>query len=131
MVRVVHGTFHNNAGSAFVGTNASSLTMLNSIAFGNAGGGVTSTGSGPTTFNCNIDQSGIAGPSIDPLFINDGDGDSHLDRLSPAVNVCSEQAVLDVDLEGRRRSGGGAPDMGAFEFSDLLFEDGFEQSVTR
>jgi len=128
---VVHGTFDNNAGRAFVGNDTSSLKMLNSIAFGNAGGGVASTGSGPTTFDCNIDQSGIAGPNTDPLFVNDGDGDSHLDRLSPAVNVCSEQAVLDVDLEGRRRSGGPGPDMGAFEFSDLFFKNGFEQDSTR
>jgi len=129
--RVVHGTFHNNAGSAYVGNGASSLTMLNSIAFGNAGGGVASTGTGPTTFDCNIDQSGVAGPTIDPLFVNDGDGDSHLDRLSPAVNVCSEQATLAFDLEGRGRSEGPAPDMGAFEYRDVLFENGFEEAETR
>jgi len=124
--QVVHGTFDNNSGSAFIGTDTSSLTMLNSIAFGNAGGGVTSVGAGPVTVGCNIDQSGLVGLNIDPLFVDSGDGASHLDLLSPAVDACNELATLEFDLEGRARSQRSAPDMGAFEFSDVLFENGFE-----
>jgi len=129
--RVAHGTFHSNAGSAFVGSDTSSLTMLNSIAFGNAGGGVTSMGTGNVNVFCNLDQSNMVGPNIDPMFVNDGDGESHLDLLSPAVNACPEEATLAVDLEGRPRTQGPAPDMGAFETTDVLFEDGFEQPATR
>lgn len=124
--QVVHGTFDNNSGSAFVGTDTSSLTMLNSIAFGNDGGGVISVGTGPVTVGCNIDQSGLVGLNIDPLFVDTGDGASHLDLLSPAVDACSELAAGEFDLEGRARTQRSAPDMGAFEFPDVLFENGFE-----
>ena len=123
---VVHGTFDGNSGSAYVGSDSSSLFMFNSIAWGNVGGGVNPSGTGNLASICNIDQSGSVGLIVDPLFVNDGDGASHLDLLSPAVDACSEFAVLDFDLEGRARLQRSAFDMGAFEFSDVLFEDGFE-----
>jgi hypothetical protein len=34
----------------------------------------------------------------------------------------------DVDLDGRRRIIGSAPDLGAYEIEDVLFVDGFDES---
>jgi hypothetical protein len=58
------------------------------------------------------------------------DGPSHLDLASPAVHACVDIALLDVDLEGRLRIFNFASDAGAFEASNILFQDGFEGGRT-
>lgn len=124
-LQVAHGTFHNNVGSAYVGLEASSLSMFNSIAWGN-GSGVSSLGTGEASFDCNFDQSGQAGEAIDPLLVTNADGQSHLSPASPAIDACSEVAQLPKDLDGRDRLVGPAADAGAFEFFDILFRNRFE-----
>jgi len=125
-IQVNHGTFHNNVGSAFVGLEQSSLFMFNSIAFGNGAGGVSSLGTGGVSFGCNFDQSTQVGVNTDPLLVTNADGQSHLDPASPAIDACFVPATLPVDLDGRDRVFGPAPDAGAFEANDILFENGFE-----
>ena len=125
-LQVIHGTFHNNIGSAFVGLEQSSLFMFNSIAFGNGAGGVSSLGTGAIATSCNFDQSSQVGLNTDPLLVTNINGQSHLDPASPAIDACSDFALLPVDLEGRDRVFGPAPDAGAFEANDILFENGFE-----
>lgn len=99
---------HNTGGAGFSGL-ASSAT--NSIAWGNAAGGFTVA---PTASDCNIDQSGLAGASIDPQFAAPGAGeDYHLSSGSPAIDACA--SGLPIDLDNIPRPLGSGYDMGAYE----------------
>jgi len=125
VVDIRHVTFDSNTGRAFVGMDDSSLLISNSIAYNNGLGGVSSIGA-TLVDECNIDQSSLAGLNINPFLTETADGLSHLAEGSPAVDACTNQNEVAVDLDGRDRVFGSAPDMGAFEFNDRLFQDGLE-----
>ena len=122
----VHVTLTENGGSGYVGLEESSLSMFNSIAFGNVEGGVSSVGTGSLETGCNFDQSGQAGPATDPLLVTNSDGAAHLGPESPAMDTCQQRNAWPLDLDGRPRVFGGAPDAGTFEANDILFDDSFE-----
>jgi hypothetical protein len=55
--------------------------------------------------------------AADPLFVNPGAGDFHVSPGSPAIDAGIDDAQNGpVDLDGRPRKLGAAPDMGAYEF---------------
>ncbi len=77
-------------------------------------------------FDWNIDQAGVAGQNINPLYTETIDGISHLVENSPAVDVCNPVPSTSlVALDGFSRLIGPAADMGAFEFGTLSIS-GFE-----
>lgn len=107
--RLTHVTLANNVGGAGFSGVASSAT--NSIAWGNSVGGFSQA---PTYAACNIDQSGVAGLALDPLFQNPGGGENyHLRGLSPAIDACA--TGLSPDLDNLARPWGSGYDMGAYE----------------
>ena len=55
--------------------------------------------------------------AADPLFVNPGGGDFHLSAGSPAIDAGADDPQNGpVDLDGKPRKLGAAPDMGAYEF---------------
>jgi len=64
----------------------------------------------------------------DPLFIDVLGDDFHLQSTSPMLNHGNAPLpATSIDLDGRTRIIGGAPDLGAYEFNPALFDDGFEE----
>ncbi|MEO7793403.1 MAG: CSLREA domain-containing protein [Thermoanaerobaculia bacterium] len=63
----------------------------------------------------------------DPLFLDEPNGDYHLDGLSPAINAGANGAftIRLADLDHRSRFVDGLTDIGCYEF-DGLFADNFE-----
>ena len=87
----------------------------------------------------NIDQVfgiGILGDAVgnmnvdDPLFIDVLGDDFRLQSTSPMLNHGNAPLPpTSVDLNGRTRIVGSAPDLGAYEFNPALFDDGFEDEL--
>jgi uncharacterized membrane protein len=113
-----HVTLANNAGPApaYSASSGTSNAVHNSIAWGNQAGGFDLVGATVIT-SCNIDQSGNAGPSFDPQFVDSGAGeDYHLLGSSPAIDQCATGLPRDLDNALRPVPAGGLYDMGAYEY---------------
>lgn len=109
---------HNQNGAGYSQVNTTGYAT-NSIAWGNALGGFW-VASGVLTGTCSLDQSGNAGPALDPLFVNPGAGeDYHLQHDSPAVDACATGLSPDLDNVARPVEDG--YDMGAYEFPGFRF----------
>lgn len=132
---VIHTTISNNTRitgsvkSPISGTNTSSLFMRNSIVWQN-GGGLNSpnqsdvaycllnsiTGQNGETFANNI-------LGVDPAFQQ---GSYRLTAESPALDFgITGLSTVPIDLDGRPRAYGTAPDLGCYEFEDkeVVFVD--------
>ncbi|MBN2006407.1 MAG: hypothetical protein JXA21_23850 [Anaerolineae bacterium] len=111
---VTHTTLANNTGGAGFSGNVGAVS--NTIAWNNEVGGFAAT---PIISACNIDQSGRAGASVDPLFVAPGAGENyHLLGSSPAINACTVGEP--VDLDSILRPVGAGYDMGAYEYAQGL-----------
>ena len=108
-----HVTLANNIDGAGYSQDNTAGYVENSIAWTNSSGGFLVT-SDPMGGTCNIDQSGNAGSSINPNFVNAAGNDFHLPIDSPAVDACS--TGLSPDLDNIPRPFEDDYDMGAYEF---------------
>jgi hypothetical protein len=115
-ITVTHATLaHNVNGAGYSQSNTEGFAV-NSIAWGNEMGGFWVT-SGDLAGTCSLDQSGNAGPSLDPLFVAPGAGeDYHLSAGSPAIDRCA--TGLPDDLDRAPRPVGAGYDAGAYEYGD-------------
>jgi hypothetical protein len=129
--------------SAYFGGGAHSSTLSNCSLAGNSaslrGGGVyastannciiyfnTATDrTGINHYFCTLDyccstcDDGCASFSNDPLFVNQGSGDLHLQSNSPCINAGNNAYVtVTNDLDGNARIKGGTVDIGAYEFQN-------------
>ncbi len=111
---VTHVTLANNLSGAGYSQSNTVGSATNSIAWGNDNGGFWVT-SGTLTGECSLDQSGNAGPSQNPLFVNAAGENYHLRGISPTINACP--SGLPTDLEGFNRPFGSNFDMGAYEYT--------------
>jgi surface protein len=145
---VLNCTFNFNSSNTNGGAIASrggdftsSITVRNTIIWGNAGSGVlglyttTSPVSTPTVTYSDIQGSGVfAGTgniNADPLFVSTSDRDGaddifgtpddglQLSSGSPALNTGNNTGVSTTDLTGGVRLVGSTVDMGAYERCDL------------
>ena len=104
---------HNISGAGYSQSNTEGLA-LNSVAWGNDNGGFWVT-SGNLTGACSLDQSGNAGPNLDPQFALPGHGEDYrLNWGSPAIDRCTIGLPDDIDAE--LRPWGQGYDAGAFEY---------------
>ena len=127
MARIVHNTIAHNETDGLalyqdhVGLNGGRATVVNSILWHNARSISLDSLSTITVTYSDVEGQevwpGEGNLNADPLF-RAGD-DFQLGEGSPAINAGLEQGIA-VDLAGRPRPVGSAPDMGAYEVQALL-----------
>lgn len=72
-----------------------------------------------STTNATITAAGSAANRTEaPLFVNPTAGDYHVQANSPTIDTGAADPAGDTDLDGRPRTLGPAPDMGAFELPE-------------
>jgi len=115
----------SGGGGIFNDTRCGGTAMTNCIVWGNTGGQVIFSSTTATTY-CDV-QGGYTGTgniNADPLFVNPGGGDFHLQTGSPCIDTGNNSApgIPAVDLDGHPRivdgngDGTATVDMGAYEY---------------
>jgi len=120
VTNVVNATVADNATTGIYLVPNSTITLYNTIAYGNAGD--------LTTFG-NPAQVGNNLISIDPHFVDAANGDFHIKADSAArdAGTATPPGGLGLfDLDGNPRTYGPKPDIGAYEVGDEIFKDGFD-----
>ncbi len=97
------------------------LTIRNSIVYGNTSGGDSNPnyGDGTFSYSCAIPlPAGDGNTAADPLFVDPEAGDYRVRPGSSAINNAETLGWMSdaVDLEGNNRILGDGPDIGAYEF---------------
>jgi hypothetical protein len=117
---VINLTVADNASTGIYLVPNATITLYNSLAFGNSTDLVAAT-PGATLGN---NMSGV-----DPLFVDAANANYHVKFNSPArdAGTATPPGGLGLfDLDGNPRNFGAAPDIGAFEIGDKIFKNGFE-----
>ena len=109
--------------SGLLGGGLQSSIASNSIIYYNVGqsGLPSNFGSPGSCRNCCVTpmQLGSANITNEPLFVNHGGGDYHLQSNSPCVNSGNNAYVtFATDLDGNPRISGDTVDIGAYEFQN-------------
>jgi hypothetical protein len=110
--KVYNNTVYNNGQGGLVITSATATAARNNILYanGNAYGDLADFGSG-TVLSNNL--------SSDPLFVNTGSADFHLQSGSPAIDKGTPLNIVTSDYDGVPRPQGTNYDIGACELSTL------------
>ncbi|WP_420642600.1 Calx-beta domain-containing protein [Candidatus Leptofilum sp.] len=126
----------NTSGGGLSNSGGGTLTVGNSIIFGNTGGAECSgsiTSAGNNINNCGLAGSGDSGsdPLLQPLALNGGDTLNYaLGALSPAIDNGNNATCPATDQRGNLRPVGGVCDSGAYEdgigffISDVTMAEG-------
>ena len=104
-------------GGAIANVNCT-LTILNSIIYGNTGGIYLNSSSLAINYSC-IEGTlypGMGNISTDPLFVSAEAGDVHLRSTSPCIDTATSEGAPSTDIEGNPRPYGAGYDMGAYEW---------------
>ena len=132
-VNIWHNTFASNSAPAsatggggmvlFLGTYSirNNIVANNTAAGGSTGifiNGATLTGAYNNLFNNTSNDGGILTNSIvgDPLFVNAGAGDYHLQAASPNINAADPASTIVRDFDQEPRPFNGGFDVGADEY---------------
>jgi hypothetical protein len=113
---LANNIFWNNGVADLYIANASHPTLLNND-IGIEGGTLPSAASANNV-------------SIDPLFVSSALRNYRLRATSPARDVGDNSppgTVRNYDLDGTVRIDGAKVDMGAYEFHNMIFDDGFDK----
>jgi len=119
-----------------------SLTVLSSIFHENHGAVANVSGDSNIIFECLLvhDRTGLPRSKAialgDPMFVDRAADNYHLSGASPAIDYCDNRAGDEYDINVRPRGIDsinhvdylGVYDLGADEFNDFIFSDGFEGS---
>lgn len=135
---ITHGTW----GGLFLSSDATSHIYLSNYTIAdNPSVGVTAYGSGTNIWNsllwnnsADLDlhtSAYVAGTlaGIDPLFVDETNGNYRLQWGSPAINYGINSPAAGVrspDMDGHPRPFGGGVDAGAYEYYERIFANGFE-----
>lgn len=131
-LRVKNSILWNNedgfgVGSISAGIDVASVATIAHTIFQGSGGSTNWNSAAGIDGGNNID--------LDPEFMADADlnaipitpANAHLTPGSVAIGTGDNAAVTTpLDLDNNPRIDGGVVDMGAYEYGDLIFEDGFE-----
>lgn len=113
---LTHVTTARNVGGAGYSPGAAQSYVYNTIIWGNSSAAFGAL----TEAICNIDQGGVAGPSVDPLFVSPGGGENYRLRPgSPARDACAIR--LPRDMDNWPRPIGPQADMGVYEMPMMVF----------
>ena len=105
-------TVVGNASGTF---SVDSGTVANSIVYDNPGGNIIN--SKAVFYTCSIPAFGTGCFTNAPLFVNEANGDYHLQTNSPCINSGNNAYVtVTNDLDGNPRIAGGTVDIGAYEY---------------
>ncbi|MGB4775883.1 MAG: choice-of-anchor Q domain-containing protein, partial [Daejeonella sp.] len=123
--KIINSTFSTNtaqtAGSAIANEDGVSLSVTNSILYGDTGGEISNTGSATATISYSLVQGGALSMTHvideDPQFENTAAGNFNLKAGSPAINAGSNLAAggIPTDLAGKQRIQDTNIDLGAYE----------------
>jgi parallel beta-helix repeat protein len=139
---IVNCTVSNNSATANGGgiycSGSNGPTVVNSIFWGNtAGGSPNEVSAGTIDITYSDIEGGWTGTGnidSDPLFVDPGYGDFHLQSSSPCMNVGNNSAVppgLTTDFEGDERIfDNGTVDMGVDEFDPTVVRANFRGDPT-
>jgi hypothetical protein len=135
----------SGSGGGIYANSTGSLDIINSIIWNNQDNSGQGTASSAIVSNLTINNSysliqgfgstGTGNLDQDPLFITDTDpttapnslGNAHLMPISITIDAGDDTAVTSLyDLDGEDRIQGVFVDMGAYEYTDLIFANGFE-----
>jgi len=116
------GNRANIGGFADITGSSGTLTIRNSVAYGNSSGINNDGGTLSISHSLVQGQSSTANGNINgstnPLFVNASGGDFRLQPTSPAINAGNNSLIpsgVTKDIEGNTRIQGCAVDMGAYE----------------
>ncbi len=136
---ILYATFADNLNQiADLVAAGGSLTVRSSIFQEPQGNVISATGGVTTSFGCLLVHETASLPAVgtihlgDPLFFDRAGGDYHLSGASPAIDFCSDLAGTGWDQQVRGVDCAnhvdlyGSYDLGADEFDDEVFVDGFE-----
>jgi hypothetical protein len=129
-------TFYGNSSvlGAVINNSSSNLVFTNCILWGNSSPLLINGASTPTFSHCDVEGSGGSGawnPSFgtdlgnnldtDPMFVNAGLGDLHLQQISLAIDAGDNGApyIASEDLDGLSRVINGTVDMGPYEYDSV------------
>ena len=132
-VKIVNNTLYNNQEGINVdNAHAENITVINNICSQNRGEQIV-IGATPIAAvevkNCLIDglsnTTGTNAVMAQPQFVDVNALDFHLLNNSPAINAGTISDSPNLDYDDTTRNDG-MPDIGAFEFNDLIFKGDFE-----
>lgn len=125
----------NTSGGLFIGGSADAQ-IGNSIFWSNTIAGLTLGGTGQYALTHNdignlsgTPASNVAPFNVAPDFVNSSDGDYRLRHASPLIDVGANAVPGghgNYDAQGLARVVGGTVDLGALEWRDKIFADGFD-----
>jgi len=114
-------TVSNNTDEGLYHRVSSTITVTNSIFWGNGGDEIKAREAGGTvsvTYS-DIDggYTGTGNINSDPFFVNASSGDYRLQNYSPAIGAGTTSGAPSTDIDGKTRPipSGTSPDMGAYE----------------
>lgn len=116
---LVNLTVAGNAGTGIYLVPNATITLFNSLAFGNH----------PDLVELGTAQFGNNLIGVDPLFVDAANGNYRLKSNSPArdAGAATPPGGLGLfDLDGNPRTFGPAADIGAYEIGDEIFKNGFD-----
>jgi polygalacturonase len=132
-IKIINNTLYNNQEAININNaNAQNITVINNVCSQNRGEQIVVAATPMAEVevkNCLIDGlSSITGTNAvmaQPLFFDTNNHDFHLSENSPAINAGTITDSPNFDFDNVTRNDG-MPDIGAFEFNDLIFKQGFE-----
>lgn len=113
---VYHNTVYGCGGYGIrIDSPYSGAIVTNNIAWGNTAGNYTNTGTG-TVASDNLGASASGWTASDPVFVDAGSDDFHLQASSPAIDAGATISTITTDLEGSARPEGAGYDIGCYEY---------------
>ena len=122
-VSIEHCTIADHSSYGVTSGSSANTKISNCILYKNSSTGLYDHGSLISAHNLFFQNgqdyggnaaAGAGDISVDPLFVDAGQGDFHLQDASPAVDSGVDLRVI-TDLEGRTRPMGASPDRGCYE----------------
>jgi len=120
-VAIQNSTFSDNYDYGICGDSSSTMTVRNSIVWGNTEGNLSCTGGACTVTYSDVEGGwpGTGNIDADPWFVDAANGDYHLQVGSPCIDAGTSAGAPTHDIEGTPRDA--APDMGAYEWRFRIF----------
>jgi predicted outer membrane repeat protein len=112
----------DNPGGGVLQAGTGTVTLSNCILWGNLPDQVLTTSGALDLSHCTVEggwRAGVSNDGLDPLFVDGAGEDYRLQDESPCIDSAVASAIpvnVTVDLDGKPRIVGSAPDRGAYEW---------------